>query len=101
MPDGKKTQLDRENERRAFAGLPPRMAEAKGAVTHETTPELQHFLSLVKLEYTDEHSTAAYTLAGVVLENVSCLDEKALRGLVTFIGIAKVDFSRARELLED
>ena len=105
MPDfdPRQMQRDRENQRRAFAGLPPRSDDPKGAVTHETTPELQHFLTLATGEYAYASSGGpeAEALAECALQHIPHLDEKALRGFVTFCGICKVQPERARELLEE
>ena len=43
---------------------------------------------------------AAHVAADAVLETIFEFDDSMVRGLVTFIGVAKVNVERARELLD-
>ena len=43
---------------------------------------------------------AAHVAADAILETIFEFDDSFVRGLVTFIGVAKVNVERARELLD-
>lgn len=65
--------------------------------------DLQAFIRLAKCGNTDGCSAAEFgasVLAEDVIEHVFDFDDQVLRGLVTFIGIAKVTPARAMELLD-
>lgn len=65
--------------------------------------DLEAFLKLAKVGAQPTCSAAEYgaaVLAEDVVEHVFDFDEQVLRGLVTFIGVAKVTPVRARELLD-
>ena len=67
------------------------------------TEDLDAFIALAKGAEQPHCSSAEYgagVLADDVLEHVFELDERALRGFVTFVGVAKVMPLRAREMLE-
>ena len=65
------------------------------------SPDLKHFLDLVNGGVVFAcNEAAANTLALTVLDHVGYLDDSALRGLCTFIGITKVEPRTAYDLVK-
>ena len=65
------------------------------------SPDLKHFLHLANAGYESSGTVAARELADCLVNNITYLDEKALRGMCVFAGIAKMAPETARQMLQD
>ena len=87
-----------------FAVLPVSIGKPKffsGAAVMST--DLEKFIGAAKRGSEPRCSSlehAAQVAADAVLETIFEFDDSYVRGLVTFIGVAKVNVERARELLD-